>query len=68
MSEPIGYLHHDAGAAGPAVLCPECTKKQQHGAISRLYREIVEPYKQSCHGCGKTLVEPRTPAWPELYD
>ena len=34
---------------------------------ARLYWINVFPYKQTCHACGRTIVEPQSPAWPELH-
>ncbi len=32
-----------------------------------LYRVNIGSYKQTCHGCNKVLVEPRSHIWPELF-
>lgn len=48
------------------VLCNFCVDKAE-GQKTKLYKVNVGPYKQTCHCCGKVLVEPQTPAWCELY-
>lgn len=71
MSEgaQIGYIIKYPDFVG--VCCEEChdaaDKDPSGPAPPRLYHENVYPYKQTCHGCGKVLVQSKTDAWPELY-
>ena len=39
-----------------------------HPNASKVYRINVFPYKGTCHFCSKTLVEPATNGWPELFN
>jgi len=70
VSDVIGYLIAYPGFTG--VCCQTCLGlsdlAQAHDPKPvPIHRENVGPYRQDCHGCGKTLVEPRTPMWPELF-
>lgn len=68
-NDHVGYLLAlDAGAFG--VCCHACHAAANLHPVSqpiKLLRVNVEPYKQACHGCGETIVQGRTPAWPELF-
>jgi hypothetical protein len=64
----VGYLIAFPSFTG--VCCQGCldaADKDTEKSPVPLYRDNVGPYRQACHGCGKTLVEPRTPLWPELF-
>lgn len=39
-----------------------------HPNASKVYRINVFPYEGTCHFCSKTLVEPATNGWPELFN
>ncbi len=63
----VGYW-----VAGGQVLCPDCMVGYcQNGGCTpepiRLDFQNIFPYNQSCHVCGKVLVEGRTKHWPELF-
>lgn len=60
----VGFL-----IAGDHVVCNECTSKSGAPPIhaAPLFRANCGDYRQSCHTCGKQVVEPKTQAWPELY-
>ncbi len=68
MDQPIGYLKN-----GGIVLCSDCASTDRpvcgfpEPRVVKLYRINIEPYKQSCHGCDKVLVEGRTDYWCELF-
>lgn len=58
----IGYLEYTD--AGDMVLgCLRCARRR----LAPVYRVNVYPYRGTCDRCGTTLVEPATPAWPELF-
>ncbi len=65
-NEPIGYLYVRPGDAGYSVVGMCCAAKVEH--YSPVRRCNVEPYAQHCGECGRELVKPRTPVWPELFD
>ena len=60
----VGFL-----IAGEHVVCNECTSKVGAPPIhaAPLFRVGCGDYRQSCHSCGKLVVEPKTQAWPELF-
>lgn len=67
MEKHIGYL-----VAGLQVKCLECgeedwNNKTCNSQIARLFHINVFPYSQTCHCCGKKIVEPKTPSWCELF-
>lgn len=67
-ADRIGYLVAYPSFTG--VCCQECldaADKDTEKSPVPLYRVNVGPYKQTCHGCGKALVEPKTALWPELF-
>lgn len=67
-SKCIGYLIAYPGFSG--VCCQECLDAADKDTVKQpvpLYEVNVHPYKQSCHGCGKVLVQPATSLWPELF-
>lgn len=67
MSNHIGHVFNNAG--GRVVWC-ECCYRNFNGNThpsSKLYKENVFPYKQTCHSCGNILVFGKTEAWVELY-
>lgn len=69
-NDRVGYLI--AFPAFTGVCCQECLDGSDMADAKdprpvAIYRVNVGPYKQTCHGCGKTLVEPRSPIWPELF-
>jgi hypothetical protein len=59
-NELIGYLHEGY------VYCVDHTPADT--TYTPVYRVNIGDYKQSCKGCGKLLVEGKTPAWCELFD
>lgn len=66
----IGYLIAYPSFTG--VCCQACLDAADPPTATDprpvpLYRVNIGPYRQACHGCGKTLVEPRTHLWPELF-
>lgn len=66
----IGYLIAYPGFSG--VACQPCVTAADPPPVGdptpvKLYDVNVYPYKQTCHGCGKTLVEARSHHWPELF-
>lgn len=67
-ADRIGYLIAYPHFTG--VCCQECLDVGDKDTVKSpvpLYRVNIGPYSQSCHGCGKTLVEPQTAIWPELF-
>jgi hypothetical protein len=69
-SDRIGYLI--AFPAFTGVCCQECLdgsdmRDQRDPKPVALHRVNIGPYKQTCHGCGKVLVEAKTSLWPELF-
>ena len=65
MTDPIvGYLI-PSGAQGYVLHCPSCATGWESTPV---YRVNVYPYRGTCAKCKATLVEPQTPAWPELFD
>lgn len=70
MSDVVGYLVAFPSFTG--VCCQACLDGSDVADANdpkpvAIHRVNVGPYKQTCHGCGATLVEPRTPIWPELF-
>jgi hypothetical protein len=71
---PVGYMvgRNHPGTSTPAiggghdVFCSSCSPRVPHR--TPLFKENIGDYRQSCHGCGRTLVEGKTPMWPELFD
>lgn len=67
----IGYLIAFPHFTG--VCCQACLDNSDHRDDGygpkpvALYRVNIGPYKQTCHGCDKVLVEPRAHIWPELF-
>ena len=69
-NDRIGFLIAFPSFTG--VCCEACLNGSDMAAERdpkpvSLYRINIAPYKQTCHGCGKVLVEPRTSLWPELF-
>lgn len=69
-NDRIGFLIAFPSFTG--VCCEACLNGSDMAAERdpkpvSLYRINIGPYKQTCHGCGKVLVEPRTSLWPELF-
>lgn len=67
-NDRVGYLVAYPGFSG--VCCQECLDGADKDTVKHpvsIFRVNVGPYKQTCHGCGKVLVEPKTPIWPELF-
>jgi len=67
VNEQIGWL-----IDGNRVICRDkcalvLTIIYSH-RIARIFRVNIGDYKQTCHTCGKVLVEPKTPSWPELFE
>lgn len=67
----VGYMMPHRKGYG--VLCAGCYRHQaptehQMEKYTPIFRENIYPYKQHCCGCGKQLVEGRTPWWPNLFD
>lgn len=54
----VGYLNECE------VKCMECSRENR-GA--KLYWVNVYPYKQSCHKCGKVMVDPQDEKYGELF-
>lgn len=66
----IGYLiayPHFTGVCCQACLDAADPPVKGDPKPVALYRVNIGPYRQTCHGCGKILVEPKTPIWPELF-
>jgi hypothetical protein len=66
----IGYLVAFPNFTG--VCCQECLdasdmKDAKDPKPVPIHRINIGSYKQTCHGCGKILVKPRTSIWPELF-
>jgi hypothetical protein len=61
---PIGFL--TPKGCGHAVVGLCCSDQCEHKGPP-VYAVNVLPYRQTCSRCGETLVEGRTPAWPELF-
>ena len=63
--KPVGRLvGNPVKVWGHVVKCEDCSKPDEGVPI---YEENILPYRQSCAGCAKVLVEGRTPAWCELF-
>lgn len=67
MSAPIGFLVALASTPGLTVLCHTCRAQHADSNATALYSVNIEPYRQTCHGCGQVIATPRTPAWCELF-
>ena len=52
---------------GFLVTCLECEQTIPRDGGVKLYDTNVRPYKQTCHDCGKLLIEGLTAKWSELY-
>jgi hypothetical protein len=66
MTYPVAYFIPNAWF-GSKLVCVECAKTEPTAQRIPLYFENIAPYKQTCHQCGKTVVEPRSQAWPVLF-
>ena len=61
----IGFLLDGHRVLG--LGCHEQTPLDPGDHAVPIFRINVYPYRQSCHVCRKTLVDPMTPSWPELF-
>ena len=63
---PIGWLA--AYDKGHIVICPNCKPDSPYTCSVEVYNDNIGDYQQHCWMCKKVLREPKTPAWPELFD
>jgi hypothetical protein len=69
--KPIGFMvpKESPGSGMPSsgghnVFCSSCSPRVGHR--TPVFRENIGNYRQSCHGCGRQLVEGKM-GWPELF-
>jgi hypothetical protein len=62
----IGFL--SPTKQGYLVVGDCCAVSTTRELASPVYRINVYPYAQHCADCGRVLVQPGTPKWPELFD
>jgi hypothetical protein len=63
QDSPIAFMTGCAKGWRIVGLC--CAGLNPSG--TRMYRVNFGDYKQTCHHCGRIIVEPKTPVWPELF-
>ena|SRR6266446_3485163 len=67
LTEHIGYLLTESHTVIGLCCQPQAPLYDKGIRCSPLFRVNIGQYRQTCHRCGATLVEPATPAWPELF-
>lgn len=64
---PIAYMV--LVGKGYMLACLRCASNIPSEMLgAAVCRENVYPYKGTCAACHRLIVEPQTPAWPELFD